>query len=393
MKAFNITISAALCCILIFVGACQDIVTFNEGYDDGLTSTGAPAISGVYDYKDTQGNSPIAGASFLDMIMLKGSNLSHVKKVTINNIEVPVSEIYATAKASYFPIPRKIPEEVTNEIYYETELGSTTIDFTVSIPELRIEGLYNDFALPDSSVQVVGEFFDLYGFSTGPDATATITMNGTPLKVDSLTEQYMSVVIPENAIDNSTIVFTYNDIDGSQTSITVPYRFTNSVVWDLTTPEKYWFWAGTEFITDGADANAPKPLYGPYIRVEGRFGGWTWNSLPCGGFGLDEDIAANPADYLFKFEVCSAPGYPFYDSGKNGGYIIQLNNGWYIWNPSSVKSFNTYGKWKTVSLELTDVATNGLNAGWTDMYWILQPNNDWNVDHSFANIRIEKKLK
>lgn len=41
--------------------------------------------------------------------------------------------------------------------------------------------------------------------------------------------------------------------------------------------------------------------------------------------------------------------------------------------------------------ELSEVATNGINAGWNNLFWIMQPNSDWNTDHSFANIRIEKK--
>ncbi|MDO4703082.1 glycan-binding surface protein [Tannerella sp.] len=376
--------------LLLSVAACQDIVTYNDGYDDGTISTGAPSVSGVYKYNDTDAQNPITKASFLDMIMLKGSNLSNVKKITVNNVEVPLSEVYARADAAYFPIPRVIPAEVTNKLYYETALGSTTVDFTVTVPQLKIERLYNEFALPGSSVQVVGEFFDLYGFGTGSDATASVSMNGTAMKIDSLTEKYMSVVIPENAPDNTLITFTYMN---GNTKVTqkVPYRFTKSVVWDLSQPSAYGFWAGTEHITNGSGTNDPEPLYGPYIRIAGSFKSWSWNNLPCGGFNLDADIAANPADYLFKFEVCSASGNPFYDSGK-AGYLIQLNGGQYAWNPSQTNSFNTYGKWCTVSLELTEVATKGLKSGWIGMFWILQPNSDWNVDHSFANIRIEKKI-
>lgn len=95
-------------------------------------------------------------------------------------------------------------------------------------------------------------------------------------------------------------------------------------------------------------------------------------------------------DYWFKFEVNSANGNPFYDSASVG-YLIQLNGGQYAWNPSANGSFNTYGNWCTVRLELSEVATNGINAGWNNLFWIMQPNSDWNTDHSFANIRIEKK--
>ena len=65
-----------------------------------------------------------------------------------NDVELPVGEVYATASSAYLPIPRQIPLEVNNKLYYETELGSTTYDFTVSVPLVQVDGLYNEFALP-----------------------------------------------------------------------------------------------------------------------------------------------------------------------------------------------------------------------------------------------------
>lgn len=99
----------------------------------------------------------------------------------LNDVEIALSEVYATAHAVYFPIPRTIPGEVNNKLYYETELGNTSVDFTVQIPEVSISGLYNEFALPGSSIKVNGAYFDLYGFGGGTESS-TITMNGVALK-------------------------------------------------------------------------------------------------------------------------------------------------------------------------------------------------------------------
>lgn len=214
-------------------------------------------------------------------------------------------------------------------------------------------------------------------------------MNGVALEVDSLTEQYMSIVIPENTSDNSTIVFSWESASGTKT-VSVPYRNTTGILWNLDTPDVYGFWAGTELITTGNGSNEPAPLNGSYFRVKGSYAAWSWNSLLCGGCDIPAEAAANPSDYWFKFEVNSANGNPFYDSASVG-YLIQLNGGQYAWNPSANGSFNTYGNWCTVRLELSEVATNGINAGWNNLFWIMQPNSDWNTDHSFANIRIEKK--
>lgn len=139
MKILNtITWSFALTAVSVLT-SCQDVVNYDEGYDDSMSSHGVPSIAAIYDAEDTALENPLAEAAFEDMIMLKGENLSSVKKVIMNDVEVPLSEIYATAKAAYFPIPRQIPNEINNKLYYETVLGSTSYDFVVKVPEVQIK--------------------------------------------------------------------------------------------------------------------------------------------------------------------------------------------------------------------------------------------------------------
>lgn len=390
MKTFNIKFGGILLIAATMCISCQDVVTYNDGYDDGMTSTGVPAIENIYDLNNQY--SPIEEGSLKQMIVLKGENLSGVTKIMLNDIEVPLNEVYATAKAAYFPIPRKLPQEVNNTLYYETELGNTSRAFSVTIPSLKVEGLYNEFALPGDTVQVMGDFFDLYGFGT--DA-AVISMNEQTLEIDSISENYLSIIIPEDAADNSIIEFSYNAVGGTHTSAEIPYRHTQDVFWDLSDPTSCGLWAGKEYITDGLGISDPKPLYGSYIRVAKSLKAWSWNNLPCGGFNLPAEIAANPADYYLKFEVNSASKAPFYDSGEHGYLISMIDGINYAWNPSKDISFNTYGNWRTITLELTDIIENDkgkeLKEGWVGFALILQPNSDWNVDHSFANYRIQKK--
>lgn len=367
--------------------SCQDVVTYDENYDNSeLVSTGAPVIEGVYDADNTE--TPLASAGLGEMVVLKGQNLSNVKVIRVNDREADLAEVYATAATLYFIVPETMPTDITNRLYLETALGSTEIDFKVDIPALEVNGLYNEFALPGSEVDITGRYFDVYGFGS-ENQNATVTMNGTALEIKEVTPTALTVVIPEEASDNSVIVVSYQGSEGVVT-IQLPYRQTDQIVWNLSTPDNYGFWSGTDLITDGANAGDPSPLYGPYFRVRGTYTAWSWNQLLCGGFNLDAEVAAHPEDYWLKFEVNSNAGTPFYDSGTVG-YLIQINGGQYAWNPSSANSFNTYGAWYTVRLDLAAVATNGLTAGWTNLYWIMQPNSDWTVDHSFANVRIEKK--
>ena len=116
MRKINIRLIAMSAALLAGLSSCNDIVTYNDNYDDGMTSTGTPVINMVYDADDTEKTAPIVSAAFEDMVVLSGDNLIHVTRVAFNDVEVPLSEVYATAKNVYLPIPRRVPEEVTNKL-------------------------------------------------------------------------------------------------------------------------------------------------------------------------------------------------------------------------------------------------------------------------------------
>ena len=63
------------------------------------------------------------------------------------------------------PIPRALPKEVTNTIYITTKHGELSIPFVVSIPDLTINGLKNDFTQPGDTTVITGDNFDLYGIT------------------------------------------------------------------------------------------------------------------------------------------------------------------------------------------------------------------------------------
>ncbi|HXK75939.1 MAG TPA: glycan-binding surface protein [Bacteroidaceae bacterium] len=368
----------------VVLAACNDVVTYNDNYDDGMTSKGAPVISGIYDISDNTVS--LSEGSLEQMLKISGENLSHVESIYFNDVMVDLSEVYATADTTYLPVPRTLPTEVTNILTYTTELGTTTRDFKVQIPSLKVKGLYNAFALPGDTVQVIGSFFDLYGFGTNEAATFSLDGAVLPLDTLNLNSEYMAVILPKDAPDNATITVSYPNVDG-QGAFSMPYRNIKDIVWDLSDPSACGLWAGTDYITDGSNAADPQLLYKDFIRVQGSFSAWSWNNLPCGGFNLTEDAATNFNNYQLSFEVSSKSATPFYDSGS-AGYIFQVNGGSYAWNPSAQVSFNTYGEWETVSIPLSTLCSS-YTAGWTNLFIILQPNGDWNVDHSFANIRIE----
>ena len=378
---------------LFAMASCDDIVTYNDNYDDGMTSTGAPVINAIYDSEDTEYTTPLASAVFEQMLVITGDNLAQVKKIMFNDVEMQLSEVYATREKAFMPVPRQIPENVTNKIVYETELGSTTFDFTVNIPEVKVDGLYFEFCQPGDTVQIVGDYFDLYGFG-GETETSTIKMKGQDLKVDSISEGYIAVIIPEDAQPNSVIDINYEGLNGS-VHRQVSYMNTAGLVWSKEFVESYQYSTDKISFVEG-DVEKSEPDY--YINLKGDFEEWDWIDIIKSMVNISHEVAASPDEYLLKFDVCSAENTPFYNSG-DAGYRFVFNTGGntsssYAWNPSSITSFGTYGKWRTISLDLVSVATKikPLTEGETDFNFVIHPNSNWTVNHSFANFRIEKKL-
>lgn len=386
--------------ILLSVGAlslmasCSDVVHYNDDVDDIFYADGAPVINAIYDVGDLKSENPIEIGSLSQMIRIEGSNLSHVKQISFNGLEVDPSEIYATSKACYVKIPRRIPEVVTNTIKYTTELGSVSIPFEVTIPNLRLEGLANEFARAGESVRVNGDFFDLFGFGT-EESGASISIDGKELAIDSLTESYMSIVIPEDTPDNSLITFEWDEVGNRHFSRKVPFRTTRSILMPDLNAVGWWDTSIKKYITDGSHPGDPESTFGNFFRITGHFDQWSWNSFG-GGSNWPEsfDCRTNPADYVFKFEVCSASSNPFYDS-ESFGYLFSLNDSQnHCWNPSEGVSFNTYGQWRTISIPLDRILGDKeapAPGSWGNFCMVFQPNTEggWNLDHSFANFRIE----
>ncbi len=85
--------------------------------------------------------------------------------VKFNDVEVDPKEIYARYDMLLAPVPRQLPGEVTDMLYITTKNGSVSRPFTVSIPELKIDGLQNEFTNPGDTTVISGDNFDLYGIT------------------------------------------------------------------------------------------------------------------------------------------------------------------------------------------------------------------------------------
>mgnify|MGYP004625338951 FL=1 len=405
----NISLSAMA--ILAFA-SCSDVVDYSV--PDRTSNSGAPAISQIYDVQDTGYVAPLNGGVLNQMIHIKGQNLANAKKIRFNDVDVDVRQVYATTDEAWVKIPRVIPGVQNDILLYETDKGTTEINFPVSIPSVEIEGLKNEFALQGNQVQITSDYMDLYGFNdTTETSPAKVYIENVDagyrkeIHCDSCSEKFTSIVIPEDCPDNSLIHFSWHEISGDKTA-TLPYRMTDQLMFGNFNGDLGWWndW-GKGLVTDGTNSGDPESLGFGFLRVMGTYDAWSWNST---GFGCNWkwlDASAHPENYVLKFEVATNSSNPFKNYGdngasgsKNGGYNFTLQaggEGRCQFDPVSMGINNTYGKWVTVSIPLTDVLKGGSLPTAEDQFialeLVMQPNtaDAWNVDHCFGQFRIEPK--
>ena len=405
----NISLSAMA---IIAFASCSDVVDYSV--PDRTSNSGAPAISQIYDVQDTGYVAPLNGGVLNQMIHIKGQNLANAKKIRFNDVDVDVRQVYATTDEAWVKIPRVIPGVQNDILLYETDKGTTEINFPVSIPSVEIEGLKNEFALQGNQVQITSDYMDLYGFNdTTETSPAKVYIENVDagyrkeIHCDSCSEKFTSIVIPEDCPDNSLIHFSWHEISGDKT-VTIPYRMTDQLMFgDFTGDLGWWNDWGKGLVTDGTKSGDPESLGLGFLRVKGTYDAWSWNST---GFGCNWkwfDASAHPENYVLKFEVATNSSNPFNNYGdngasgsKNGGYNFTLQaggEGRCQFDPVSMGINNTYGKWVTVSIPLTDVLKGGSLPTEADQFvaleFVMQPNtaDAWNVDHCFGQFRIEPK--
>lgn len=363
--------------------ACQqDVLTYNDGYDDGMTPSGPPVITRITLAKDTavaENQEIISGGSLASMISIYGENLSQVTSVKFNDVEADLKTIFAQNSRIVLPIPRVLPNEIDNKLTVTTSMGNVSTDFEVSIPDLIVAGFENEFATAGDTLKIVGENFDLYDLT---EEKGKVTLGDRNLDILDADQNYVTIVMPEGIPDNTEI-----KVSGGKTESPISIRFRDSGISILTFEG---LWPDLPPFADGTNEGDPKPPLGveKFIRLNTELAAWSWNTIYGGGYTLyTSDINANPENYQIKFEVNTNKAISFGDIllGANAG---EEN---YLWDAAEGGiPFHTNGKWRTVRIELQDTGWKP-DSGWNGFSITYQPQKDANVDFSIANARIVKK--
>lgn len=384
--------------------ACNDIVDYDKDYVPAseLPNTAPPVILGVYDVTDVIYDTPLTAVSPGQRVRIHGTNLNHVERLSFNGFQVDISQLGVATDYCVATIPEQFDIDQREGVSYTTDLGTATAELRVTPLDLELSGLVNVFSAAGSEAVVGGRYFDAYHF--GEDDRTSVLMNGDrELAITSVSATGMSVVIPADAPDNSTITFQWTDGDGEVHSYGCYYRpaaFRCFNELPLTTGDSFNDQEGydlTAFVEPDGQDGIPA-LGSPILRFSGTAKQWGWYSAnidaelktPYAIAGQNDYDASLAKGYNLEFEVMTLSPMPSSADGEKNGLMFSIEWGETCeWSPSETEeAFDTHGEWVTMSLPLSQVATKGLRpvswGGTTHLGIILSPI----VDHATYNLRL-----
>jgi hypothetical protein len=381
--------------LLFLATACQeDIVTYNDGYNDNSIPTGKPVIEKIIMANDTASfPTEISGAPMAKMIAICGTNLGSITAIRFNDVEADLKTIYAVNSRITMPVPRMFPTTIDNKLTVTTTLGNVTADFTVSIPSLVVNGLENEFMAAGDTVKLLGEFFDLYDIT---EELGEVKVNETPVEITEAAADYITFQVPPGTPDGATITV------NSPTVVAQGYEPFKCAFREWGNPLINFDsnWGSDKTITDGTQAGDPVPPAGitKFFRIKTSQIAWAWFTLYGGGYDLiNQDIVDHPENYCVKFEILTKKqisiGNLLFEHPNAG----RGDSGRFSWDPADGGiALNTNGKWKTYTFNnVSDFfATENpekWHTGWMEFSFIYQPKEAVSPDFCMANFRIAKK--
>ncbi len=375
--------------IPVFV-SCDNLVDYNDGYTaaDKIANTGSPVISAVYEVTDTAMSTPITEASTGTMVHIVGKNLNDVKFITFNTVPVESNDIYTFSTGANVRIPETISFETVNKIEYTTEQGTTTYDFTVLFPSLRVDNLVNEFTNAGDSALITGANFDIYDFGNA----SKVTINGTEASIGSVGKSSMKVFVPTGTPDNSVITLTWSTSDGSKHTKELAFRPTKNLLYGNFDDVQKSIDGSVRCEVEADDATSTSSHLGyKHLHFTGNFDAWAWNTIDLSCNMIDAGDLSILDDYALKFELLTPTDYQLTENSP-----LQFCFNWgdsYTWNPGDGYGLNTFGDWQTVTLPLSPMATKGISTAnsWQTLRIVLQPKAAFVADFRIGNIRIAKQ--
>ena len=363
----------------LVLSACQDIVDYDKIQKESEISTGAPVIQKIMLVdRETE----ITEADLSQLVLIQGTNLSGLKSIKFNDVEANLREVYVKAKEIIVPVPRILPGDVTDKVTVTTELGETSANLKINIPELVVNGLFNEFALPGDTTTITGDNFDLYQIDS---INAKLTIGDVPVNILGSTQKVLTIEIPKSIAAEEAVLRI--ETPALKQPLNVRYRHTGTLV---NIQNKLWL--GEQWLTDGTKLGDPKPINGQFSHIVGvTVGQWGWYDQihGCNFPTQDMDIIKNLGDYDLKFELNTEPNHPLSQMYIKFSMRFGIVYEWDLYK--SGESLNTYGKWQTITLDAKTVMRE-LYENHDNFFSIaINPSVEMNLDFSLSTMRLVKK--
>ena len=363
---------------------------------------GTPTIDYVRPVDAASKDSLLTAASLNNTICIVGRNLRSVTKINFNDQAAVLNTSYMTDNTIIVTVPKAIPNEVSDKIYFITSKQDTVAyDFKTIVPAPTINSMSNEWAAAGEEVTIKGDYFLDYDNS---HLNIKVGENYTiPYEDLKISQNSIKFNMPEDMPKHEPIYIT--TINGT-TKAGFRYMDNRGMLFDFDTP---WKEGGDVLGNNGwhnrtitSDATS---LSGNYMvlgeTAMGSDGAWNDGNFSFeywpGSWQDPETYSSRPrmqdlADFSdwqnmsLKFEMCipkdnswsAAPMQIYFGSVTQvsngaagtkdiyGNVLAGANNTFFHdqgklaralympWQNTEDKLYNTDGKWVTVTIPLSD---------------------------------------
>ena len=363
---------------------------------------GTPTIDYVRPVDVASKDSLLTAASLNNTICIVGRNLRSVTKINFNDQAAVLNTSYMTDNTIIVTVPKAIPNEVSDKIYFITSKQDTVAyDFKTIVPAPTINSMSNEWAAAGEEVTIKGDYFLDYDNS---HLNIKVGENYTiPYEDLKISQNSIKFNMPEDMPKHEPIYIT--TINGT-TKAGFRYMDNRGMLFDFDTP---WKEGGDVLGNNGwhnrtitSDATS---LSGNYMvlgeTAMGSDGAWNDGNFSFeywpGSWQDPETYSSRPrmqdlADFSdwqnmsLKFEMCipkdnswsAAPMQIYFGSVTQvsngaagtkdiyGNVLAGANNTFFHdqgklaralympWQNTEDKLYNTEGKWVTVTIPLAD---------------------------------------
>lgn len=400
MKRFNIfnSLLPLLVGALLFTSCQDDFVNVDELRDQSnrnKKSTAAPSISGIYGYDEymaTETPSPCIEAELGEYLVVSGENLEGLTQLLFHGIEIASTDYYAQWDMIVLTVPYKLPENGSPEtMSCTTEFGTTNYNIGLTIPDVEITALSNEFQVAGSTIDIYGSYLTLCDFIGGTSKVYIEKSSESYIKeleIVDVSDEMLTVVIPTDAPENALITF---EVAGEPLGKKFHYRPTDLLlVPDEGSEAVVAAAANYATIVSGEVEDDIENIFGDnakYYRFKGSIPGSTTLIVFYITDTFDLEEGKEASDYNLVYEINTQEGSSIPDGNT---YKFMVNNtGVNMWEDYSKVEIDTEGKWVTQRISYSTVKASLTASDNKQKFNIKLLTALSNADHSFANFRIE----